>query len=273
LEEGNFKEALVLAPCALIVSILALVYGRAIFLWVAAGFSGNVPQLPSMPLIPIPTRRVSAEMSNLTSESYAGTDPIGIEDQKHIPFTLASFWPRFWARGIDLPLCWLIASIFAEFLPELSSWAEGPSGLLLAKLAYMAVFCLIIFIYEAWFISTLGATPGKMLFGLLVHSTGNKVPSRRQSKRRAWIYLMSGLYFAFLFPTLQILGAIMAWSRRNGEQPWDVSAQTSIKQKPISFIRFCSAALLALSLVIFMIGAQSILKETSREEISRLILG
>lgn len=136
----------------------------------------------------------------------------------------------------------------------------------------MAFVCAAVFLYEWLFVSRLGATPGKMLFGISVSSVDGGLPSSEQAKRRAWSFLKSGLYFCLYVPVLQVLGAVTAWRRKEAAQPWDMAARTFTGQKPIGLTRFIAAALLAFCMFSLMVGLSKVAKEATKEEVRRSVI-
>lgn len=167
--------------------------------------------------------------------------------------------------------CWLIGIIFVEFLAEMRSLVERPSSVVLDVLAAAVVICLTVFAYEVCFVSMFGATPGKMLFRPSVENTGNRIPTKGQSKKKSVVLPKIGPLMLFL-PMLQILGAIIAWRLHDQKHPWAIAASTSVRQKPLISIRLFSCTLLAFCLVTFMVDSHWVLQQESREEISGSIL-
>jgi uncharacterized RDD family membrane protein YckC len=276
LHDGEYmEESAVAGLVALAATGLSLIYGKVVFAWVAAGFGGGQTPAPSVqpsqfPVSPKnPTVPPAVEAAPITE---AVVEPAPAPAAMEPVLVAADFWPRFWARCLDLPLCWLGGSVAGMFLPDIRSSVEGPSGVVLDVLAGMVFICGFAFLYEAFFLSRFGATPGKMLFGISVESVDGGLPSWEFSKRRAWVYLKSGLYFTLFLPVMQIFGAIAAWRRRDGSQPWDMAARTFVRQRPVGMLRFGVAVVLSFCLVSFMVGASKVMKESSKEDIRRSVL-
>jgi uncharacterized RDD family membrane protein YckC len=258
-------ETLVASIVSLCVVGAAFVYGRLVFRWVADGFSAEGEITVAIP---------SASPRNAFPEPSPGHAVIESDmPEKQAAAVAARFWPRLWARCVDLTLCWFAGSVVAAFLPDIRSTLPGTGGILVDLLVGMVFICGAVFLYESFFLSRFGATPGKMLFGISVSSIDGGLPSAEASKRRAWIFLKSGLYLCFYVPILQVFGAIAAWRRRDGSQPWDLAARTFTSQKPIGFARLAVAAVLAFCMFAFMVGASKMAKETTKEGIHRSILG
>lgn len=274
--EGE-RQTLAAAIVALCVSAASLVYGRAAFLWVADGFSsGNGESRRAVAAVPVPMReQVSAEA--VSEPVQMDHEPpceasVAVGEPKAPSVSIASFWPRLWARCVDLTLCWFVGSLAAVVLPDLRSMLPGMTGIMADLITGMAFICAAVFLYEWLFVCRLGATPGKMLFGISVSSVDGGLPSSDASKRRAWVFLKSGLYLCFYVPVLQILGAVMAWRRRDAAQPWDMAARTFTGQKPIGLARLISAALLAFCMFSLMVGVSKVAKEVTKEEVRRSVL-
>lgn len=268
----DLQETLMVALLAFFAALLALIYGRWAYLWVAAGFQGSNrasallvttgPELaPEVVLRP-----------QVASEPPAEAPIKPVAEEPTARFPLATYWPRFWSRCVDLPIGWIIGSIFAAFLPDSRSLVPGMFGIILDLSLSMAIICLVIFAYEAFFVGQFGATPGKMLFGLSVQSADNRTPTGSEARRRAWGYLRSGLYFTIFLPILQIFGAVSAWRRRHESQPWDMAARTFVSQAPIGPVRFGMAAVFAFSLITAMVGSHMALKEIAKKEVRESVL-
>jgi len=128
----------------------------------------------------------------------------------------AGFWIRFVARLIDGILLFIVTTIL--FLPlsflgfgsvGLLSSRQDPAAALAALPALMGVIGITSILrialfaaYEIYFVSTRGATPGKMALGLkIIRADGGPVP----------VGLATGRYFAqFLSAFILWIGYIMA---------------------------------------------------------------
>lgn len=269
----DLQETLTIALLAFFAALLVLIYGRWVYLWVVAGFQGRKVTPP--PLLTPPAPKVTPKVlvpPQATSEHPAEAPVRLVTEVPTARFPLAAYWPRFWSRCIDLPIGWVIGSIFAAFLPDSRSLVPGMFGIILDLSLSMAIICLVIFAYEAFFVGQFGATPGKMLFGLSVQSTDNRMPTGNEARRRAWGYLKSGLYFTLFLPILQIFGAASAWKRRDGSQPWDMTAKTFVRQAPIGPVRFGIATVFAFCFITAMVGSQMVLKEITKKEVRESVL-
>jgi uncharacterized RDD family membrane protein YckC len=248
-----------------------MLYGRAIFLWVAEGFRSS----PERPLLapagasnPMATQAPAAfiEPEPVPSPTVTERSPKG-PPSEIVSWRTSSFWPRFWARCFDLPVCWALGSILAGFLPDYGATFDGSMGVMIDLLSGMVVICLFIFVYEAFFTTKFGATPGKKLLGLQVRSIDDRHPNWADAVTRARVYLWSGLYFLFFLPVLQIFSALIAWRRANQAHPWDKAARTYVRQKPIGFLRQTFAICIAVLLSMGMVGSLKLIKEDTQDRI------
>lgn len=271
----DIQETLTIALLAFFATLLVLIYGRWVYRWIVAGFQGGerAPQpIRASETVPKVAPEVLAIPPQVASESPTEAPVKLAAEEPTTYFLLATYWPRFWSRCIDLPIGWVIGSIFAAFLPDSRALLPGMFGIVLDLALSMAVICLVIFAYEAFFVSQFGATPGKMLFGLSVQSTDNRIPTGNEARRRAWGYLKSGLYFTLFLPILQIFGATSAWKRRDGSQPWDMTAMTFVRQAPIGPVRFGITTVFAFCLITAMVGSHMVLKEITKKEVRESVL-
>lgn len=252
----------------------AIIYVRCVVLWVIAGFRKEPPTIPpqsaATDTIPFentgtPSRvapDIAASVVELDAKVNAAPDTL----------LAATFWPRMWARCIDLPLCWVLGSLAGTFLPDIRGDVGGSIGVILDIVVGMLFICGAVFVYERFFISKFGATPGKMIFGVSVMSVDNRLPTGEEAGRRAWTYLSSGIYFTLFLPIMQIFGAFMAWRRGTTSQPWDMTARTHVRQSPIGTLRHVVAVVIALSMISAMVVSNKAIKEMSKEEIRRSVI-
>lgn len=273
LHDGESEgETLVASVIALSMAAASLVYGRTSFLWVADGFASGKVSAPASQSV-IREYVVESAPEPISVAEKPQEEPVAdTGETKAQLISIAPFWPRLWARCIDLALCWLVGSVVAALLPDFRSMFPGMAGIMVDLLTGMAFICAAVFLYEWLFILRFGATPGKMLFGISVSSVDGGLPSSDASKRRAWSFLKSGLYLCFYVPVLQILGAVTAWRRKDSAQPWDMAARTFTGQKPIGLTRFIAAALLAFCMFALMVGLSKVAKEVMKEEVRRSAL-
>lgn len=262
------------------VALAATTYLRAVVLWVADGFLAKSPTI--LPCeVETEVARVEAQATTQVdpsaNDSISNLCPIEHDASLDAGATLstlpaATFWPRMWARCIDLPLCWVVGNLAWGFLPNLQVVWGGMAGWLLDMLVGVLVISGIAFMYERFFIARYGATLGKMLFGISVASVENRLPTKQEASRRAWTYLSSGIYFTLFLPILQILGAFAAWNRRDGSQPWDLKARTYVRQSPIGNLRYVIAVAVGFSMISTMVISNKLIKEMYKDEVRRSVL-
>lgn len=267
-EGGNGEETFLASIMAFCIAYFALVYSRTAYKWIADGFASEKAAIIITKSDSDTADKTVYDHIEIDTESKIclATDN---EELTPVRLSTAQFWPRLWARCIDLTLCWLLGSVAAVILPDIRSIFPGVGGVITDLLLGMAFICSAVFLYEWQFVSRFGATPGKMLLGISVSSIDGGLPSSEAARYRAWIFLKSGLYFCFYIPILQILGAISAWRRKNGSQPWDMAARTFTGQRPISLARYFCVVLLAFCMVVFMVGISKVAKEITMEDVRR----
>lgn len=266
------EKALAGAFVAFCVAGIATVYGRATYRWVAKGFSGDTFVANTAPTV----HQKNLGATKLVTETTSEPKPPSVAQMRASSIqamaTVGKFWPRLWARCIDLTLCWIVASAIGSVLPEIRAIFPNLLGVFADLIVGMTLLCGTVFFYESVLISRFGTTPGKALFGLYVISADSGFPSIAAAKQRAWTYLKLGLYLCFYVPFLQIFGAFTAWRRGDISQPWDLAARTVTLQTPIGPLRFVFATLLAISLFALMLGASRVAKEMTKDDIRRAVL-
>ena len=276
LQDGERGEdAMFAGISAICIAVVAFVYGRLIFRWVAEGFvvesRNTVATITVEPQEQILNRKIGQAVTTQSVITKA-EDFIRENETQGMASVGARFWPRLWARCVDLSLCWLIGSVVASLLPNIRTLLPGVGGVIVDLLIGMAFICGSVFFYESFFISRFGATPGKMLFGLTVVSVDGGFPLPAASRKRALFYLGSGLELCLFVPYFQILGAVMAWRRRNVSQPWDLAARTFTIQKPIGSFRFSMSTAFAVFIFASMIIASMLSKQVTKNEFRESVI-
>ena len=272
--DGEFWQHLIINLLVLIGTAAILIYTRMIFNWVAEGFAKQQPG--SSKSEPKPTIEIHSKATETTTSPSEGpasviADPVSkLTTSERLPF--ATYWPRFWARCIDLFLVMLIANIISIFIPDLPI-PPGMGAILLNAIFSMIFFSVVVVLYDKLLIQKFGTTPGKAAFGLHVRSLkdgGLLTPSQAQG--RAFIHLKSGLYFMFYFPAIQFIGATLAWRKRNEPMLWDREANSVVLQKPIGQFRYLSFALIALVLILTVITTTMAFKQMRKNEIRHSVV-
>ena len=134
----------------------------------------------------------------------------GIEKEEHVEVRYVGFWIRFLARLIDgmlLGMAGLILRLPLILMLGIGLGRSYPFGIFTP--AYGAVTGMMILVnlalgmaYEVFFVSTRGATPGKMALGLkIIRADGSPIPPG----------LALGRYFAhWISGAILFIGYIMA---------------------------------------------------------------
>lgn len=275
-ERNAFPTALGVAALTLTGTLVLLIYDRLTVRWVGEGFAARPQAIAPAPAAttatPIQTAS-SAIQPAVYGEAPAVTAPLVVPAPKAtLPLASAAYWPRFWARCVDLPVTWILGSVLAAFIPTARDAMPGATGIVADTLLGMIAICIVIFWYEALCVARWGATPGKMLFGLTVRDVDGGLPSMAASRKRAWGYLQTGLFYTLFLPTIQIIGAVLAYRRRHELQPWDVAARTVVRQRSIFGARYFAAAVLAFVMISSAVGVHMALKKVTKEEIRRSVL-
>lgn len=250
-------------------SLLGLIMpiaAKHVFYWIKNGFNEDKPAEAKFAFeaeVPVDSK---IEMSTNDDASFANRT----DEQKLLP---ASFWDRFFARCIDLPIAIIIVAVVSLFIPEFPEEGQfKPLWLILNIGVSMVVLCLVLVLWDAFWISRYGATPGKMLLGLIIKDKNGEIPSWKTAKTRATAFLGHGLYYTFFFPALQILGAVNAWRRREGVQPWDGILGTQVLQGSIGWARRLGIRVFAVLLIISTVLVMQITKQVYKQQMRDQIL-
>lgn len=259
------EEAIGIALLALISSFVVFGYGRIAVLWIGNGFSeAKETRRAESPHVSTSANRPARAIADQRNISPAPcSESLALSD--------AGYWPRLWARCFDLPFAWIFGSVIGAFLPDFRSMIQGVGGIVADTFIGMVFICLAIFVYEVFFLTQFGATPGKMIFGLTVRSVDYRLPNLEEAKKRAWIYLRSGLYFTLFMPYMQFLSAYYAWKRKDQAQPWEMAAKTVTLQKPLGTLHFYVGVFVAFCLFSLAFGTHHLLKEQTKNEVRQTI--
>lgn len=273
--DGEFWQHLIINLLVLIGTAAILIYARVIFNWVAEGFAKHQPgssKSEPKPTIDILSKAIETTTIPLESTAVAIADPLPKPTtSERLPF--ATYWPRFWARCIDLFLVMVIANIISIFIPDLPI-PPGMGAILIDAIIWMILLSIVIVAYDKFLIQKYGTTLGKAAFGLQVRSLKDHgLLTSSQAQGRAFSHLKSGLYFMIYFPVLQFIGATIAWRKHNEPMPWDREANSAVVQKSIGQIRYFSFALIALVLIFSVIATNIIFKQMRKNEMRQSVVG
>lgn len=252
------------APNPLVVFVVAIVtlmammlFGSDVQAWVRDGYARDEESKGTG------TRSI-IESKPETAPYKSTTEP---ETNAHLGN--ASFGRRFYARCIDTSIIWILSNAIGMFIPNVPAEIFGIAAILVDAIVFAAICCVMLIVYDTFFIHHQGQTLGKKLLGVKVQTwTGEPVP-RDKSFKRARDYLSLGAGYMIFFPFLQVSYAA---SNRNkllqGKQTsWDEYNHTRVMQKPISKARYVVSAVIAWSLILGMFFAISISKEVQKKEV------
>ena len=205
-------------------SLLVFLNGKLIHKWVKEGFNfdkGNSDISVIQP--PIKTKQAIYEQPIQNRKTITSVQSTIIKPPIN-QWTEASFWVRLWARGIDISLIILIATLLPELFPSGSIFSSEYTNILIGVALWMILLCFVIIGYEYFFLNWFGATPGKMIFSLKVFDYDNNLIKGSNIYYRTLGLLKSGLGYMFWFPWLQIM---LAYTSRkylytNGTTKWDL---------------------------------------------------
>jgi uncharacterized RDD family membrane protein YckC len=269
---------LVPVPIAGAGSLLIILLARRIFEWVRAGF-GAVGVSPLSQTIgslsnPQDTTQAKKSLNEPASRSRLCilniSTPAPGENASPVPSTsIASFWDRAYARGLDFIPVSILTAAFAMLLPSPSEIIGGAEGIFLERVVFMLLCCLLLVAYDTWFLSGWGTTPGKALLGIHVRNDqGGKLP-RNEAFLRAIKVVTSGMWLTVFFPALQI-GTGLYFIRKKST-PWDLIGDVKVCQNRIGLVRRVLLASVAIIFLTVFGLVQNSLRETTQAEIHQIM--
>ena len=182
----------------------------------------------------------------------------------------AKIWNRVWARGIDLAFASAIALVVTNILPSVNLF-ESHLATVLVDFAFSAIiFCILITIYDAMFLSSWGSSPGKAMMGLYIRDSNGLKLTASLAQRRAWSMLGSGLSYMLFYPLLQFIN--LFFIVKNNTTKWDNGEFGVVLQRPVSNLRRVAVIFLSLILVTLDIGVHTVLKEINKKELRNMII-
>jgi len=148
-------------------------------------------------------------------------------------------WRRFYARTIDLFFCSfivvaLIGFIFSLFAPQM---VPG----ILETLKNPLLSGVIVYVFwvplEAFFLSRVGATPGKQLFGIQVLDQSGQKLSYSDAMQRTFLLWIKGEGLGI--PIVAIVTRLFAYKRlkNTGTTLWDTAMGTVVTHKEFTMVR------------------------------------
>ncbi len=251
---------------ALVLLPTAILKGRSVMHWVRVGFlvgddesktTGAAERQRS-------DRPDAANRPDVRSRFRADAHEGGTTEWK-AAFGRSAFWPRCLARIVDLFFAWLVVSLVLAPASQLE-----PSSTLLvltATLLEWLAIAVAVLLYDFVFLSTIGTTPGKWLFGLRVGllKDGSVLPWDL-AFRRSLAVLTNGLVLMVFAPYAQAFGAYSAykWLATRNDAKWDARVGSQVFEREIGGLRFGVGFAVAASLLIIVIVGQQIAKEETR---------
>lgn len=261
-----------------VISLPAILLARRVIEWVRAGFVG-VHELPLNPMVgpssnPQDTSQAKKSLNKPAIQSrFCILDistPAPGGTASPVPSTsIASFWDRAYARGLDFIPVSILTAAFAMLLPSPSEIIGGAEGIFLERVVFMLLCCLLLVAYDTWFLSGWGTTPGKALLGIRVsNDQGGKLP-RNEAFLRAIKVVTSGMWLTVFFPALQI-GTGLYFIRKKST-PWDLIGDAKVYQKRIGLVRRVLLASVAIIFLTVFGLVQNSLRETTQSEIHQIM--
>ncbi|MBU3541365.1 RDD family protein [Polynucleobacter sp. UB-Tiil-W10] len=257
---NTFIEDVAISVLLALCSWVGFLLARLVMRWLKEGF-----EVTENAVIP----KTVSEISPTSVESAKQTKP-------EIPMSLAPFWPRLWARIIDIFIVSLVAGLID--LPGLVLALLIPADMTmlllvnetLASLLWLSLF---LYWYDSYMHYKFQATIGKLALGIRVVNKNYEPMSLSESKSRAYLLLSKGLVFMLFYPLIQIFNAWQAKKALDNGQSvaWDCSG-TVVEQKHISKTRLVAVAVLAMSLLLTQLVLQRIQKDLTRQEIRSSVM-
>jgi uncharacterized RDD family membrane protein YckC len=162
-------------------------------------------------------------------------------------------WRRYFARLVDMYTGGLIALALLSIIMAIlladryESFAEVLDNQFIVSIILMLLWIPI----EAVFLSTVGATPGKWLFGISVRTSSGQKPSFNQALERSFRVVLQGM-------SLAIITQLFAYKRltKTGTTLWDTATDCVVTHKVWSTARtiVCTTAFVFLFILIAILN-------------------
>jgi len=146
-------------------------------------------------------------------------------------------WQRFWARTMDFTFFAVVTGVIIFILDLWVPFNTAFIELIENPVSAMIIFSAIWIPVEAVFLSRLGTTPMKWLFGISVKkSTGAKL-SCFDALRRAWLVFFRGE--AFGLPLFIAIARYRAYHRllNTGSTLWDTASDAVVTREKTGVLR------------------------------------
>lgn len=283
------ENGLIATSISFPVSLFALLYSKVVYEWVKAGF-GNGSGSPEtstqvVPQVGEPTNQGILAIESPIESVQVVTSAVAVE--KVIPTPTSSdvdeyqaqgsdsrtpsFWTRLWARGIDLAVIVIVASIVVELLPQLPQISSPGANIIIDMVFWIIVLCIFTIGYEVVLLSLFGATLGKLTFGIKVYKNDGGLLNGSEAYDRTSRVLKSGLGFMLWFPWFQGFLAYEAskYLKKNSTTKWDAGFYV-VKQKPIGAFRWSVGMIVAVSMLAAVVLGQQVAKQQRKEQIRHI---
>ncbi len=257
-EEEFFVQWLGLSLTGFVFPIAA----KKLFFWIKNGFSEG--QSSETAFQPSPESSVNARTEPPTMEGVGSADPAD-----RVKLLSANFLDRYFARCIDLPIFMVVFAVGSILIPASHKQGEDTFFIwfILDLVVSAIVACITMVLWETFWISRCGATPGKMLLGLVVKDKNGARPSWETAKTRAAGLLCHGFYYFIFFPESLILSSFFAWLRPHEMQPWDDLLGTRVRQIPIGMVRRIAIRVIAIVLIFSVLLIWFVFKQITKQQI------
>lgn len=164
-------------------------------------------------------------------------------------------WRRLFARAFDIFIYRIIWEALLAFAFNVNLSARGNWGSLFDSYAAWAI---MLFLEPLW-LSLIGTTPGKAIFGLRIEGADGKRLSYREGLERTWGVLGAGMGYGLPIYNLVRLWKSYKLCAEKEAQPWDMQLSTSYSIKDVKWQRnalFVGAYAAAIVVMLMLHSAQ-----------------
>ena len=294
---GDVVEIFISSIAAFLASLLFFLAGRRVLGWIQKGFvAGAETQTTLVNTAPSARGSEPAIVLDSPNATEVVATPVSMAHTKELPdqnqlvevppegklsptvqlnhaqeLPRALYWTRVWARVLDVTLAVFVANVVAIFIPSATLAIDGFTGIVVDRILWMLVYCVVVVAYDSALLPAYGTSPGKALFGLVVKTPEGFLITRKAAYERSLLMLSSGLWYMIFFPVVQI--AVAYSYAKKGSVPWDFTGRGVVYQRPVKSFRRVFGIALAVAMLAGMALTQQILKHETRKEISEQILG
>lgn len=196
---------------------------------------------------------------SVVTKSYAGQSTATVDQSKTFLGGQYHPWRRLFARTVDIctagfALFLLVIFAFGAMMPD---QAAGFAKAIENPIITGVVLYLIWLPAEALFLSILGTTPAKWLFGIRVVQAGGHSLSISEAFNRSFLVFVQGVGLGI--PIVALFTQLFAYRRltRTGTTLWDTSANAVVLHKKWGVFRaiVCTAAVFAVLVLVSALNA------------------